>query len=468
MSGTKIAVIGGGVAGSSIALYLSEIGVSVTLFESSDSLVNGPPICHLHAGGNLYREISDEQCLTLLQESVEFMRTYPYAIDFRPTVIAVPKADNGTPQELLPRLLKLQSKYKQLIQQDEKNMVLGSVDEYFKFFTKDDIKLLRDKEILKTPTTMDEWIVPFAKSVDIETIKFPIVIVQEYGINLFRLASTLSISLNKSQNVELKLNTKIKEIQKKSNRWVVDNKEYDYLINAAGFRSGEIDDMVGFKTKRMVEFKAAYVTKCEKFNHTSPEIIFHGQRGTPAGMAQFTPYPDGYFQLHGMTQDITLFKDGLVKSSRYSSQPKLDTRFIKKIEGGWSKECVDTRTKKAIKHISKYIPAFKDAVVTKKPLYGAQQIPGDDETLRAANVSFDKNYARCEIVKASSVLSMSDEITKELIKLNYIDETMYAKRLYRFAKSLDVVDISKLAKKLALERDYPASLANVCFPSTKI
>ncbi len=28
-----------------------------------------------------------------------------------------------------------------------------------------------------------------------------------------------------------------------------------------------------------------------------PEVIFHGERGTPNGMAQLTPYPDGFFQL---------------------------------------------------------------------------------------------------------------------------------------------------------------------------
>ena len=52
MSDKKIAVIGGGIAGASIALYLSEIGLKVDLFEKGTSLVNGPPICHLHAGGN--------------------------------------------------------------------------------------------------------------------------------------------------------------------------------------------------------------------------------------------------------------------------------------------------------------------------------------------------------------------------------------------------------------------------------
>ena len=107
----KIAVVGGGIAGSTIALYLSEIGLNVSLFEKGPSLVNGPPICHLHAGGNLYREISDRQCLTLLKESIDLVRFYPNAVDYRPTVIAVPTDDSGTPQDLLPRLKKLRTEY---------------------------------------------------------------------------------------------------------------------------------------------------------------------------------------------------------------------------------------------------------------------------------------------------------------------------------------------------------------------
>ncbi|HHD80114.1 MAG TPA: FAD-dependent oxidoreductase, partial [Campylobacterales bacterium] len=88
MEKPKIAIVGGGVAGSTAGLYLSQLGLDITLFEQGESLVSGPPFCHLHAGGNLYREISDEQCITLLQQSIDLLRYYPYAIDYRPTVIA--------------------------------------------------------------------------------------------------------------------------------------------------------------------------------------------------------------------------------------------------------------------------------------------------------------------------------------------------------------------------------------------
>ena len=130
-----VGIIGGGVAGSTVALRFAELGVKVTLFEKGSSLVNGPPICHLHAGGNLYREISESQCLTLLKECIDTLRVFPHTINFRPTMIAVPQYDDGDPMDILPRLITLKEAYRSLIQEDNRNQVLGNPDDYFKFIT---------------------------------------------------------------------------------------------------------------------------------------------------------------------------------------------------------------------------------------------------------------------------------------------------------------------------------------------
>jgi len=128
---SKIAIIGGGVAGASVALYLSKLNIDVTLFEKSKSLVSGPPICHIHAGGNLYREISDEQCVTLLKESIELVRFYPNAVDYRPTVITTPIDDPVSATILLDRLELLKKEYQKLIDENSANEVLGKSEEYF-------------------------------------------------------------------------------------------------------------------------------------------------------------------------------------------------------------------------------------------------------------------------------------------------------------------------------------------------
>jgi len=173
-------------------------------------------------------------------------------------------------------------------------------------------------------------------------------------------------------------------------------------------------------------------------------------------MAQFTPYYGNYFQLHGMTKDITLFKKGLVKDK---VDPKLPNKFLDKIELGWDEKEVKERTNNAINHISKFMPSFKKATPTKKPLYGAQQIPGENPELRAAEISFEKDeYARCEIVKANSIFAMANEILKKLQKKGVIKDI----KEIDFSKfELNKEDVDKLATKIAKERGYPQEMGYV-------
>ncbi len=468
----KIAIVGAGVAGSSAAVYFADLGLDVTLFEKESSIVNGPPFCHLHAGGNLYREISDEQCVKLLKQSIDFLRFYPFIVDYRPTVIVLPKTDPSTPEALLPRLKMLEAQYAKLVEKDPANKVLGESSAYYKLYTRKEVEALKKKTLADKPSLADEWMIPVVQNIDLNKVQFPIILVQEYGLNLFRLASGVTLALNESKNVTLHTKTIVSNIQEdwKLGGWNVtyvkdhETKEdhFDYLINAAGFRSGKIDDLVGVECKSMVEFKAAYISKWKKSGETLwPEVIFHGERGTPRGMGQFTPYPGGYFQLHGMTKDITLYEDGLVANSSVSCQPHLKQNFIEKIEKSWSQEETNERTQSAIKHLSQFIPPFAEATVGSKPLFGAQQIPGSDPTLRVAEVSFPtKRYARCEIVKVSSTLDMLDAITKELISLEFLDANVKGKRDIKVLQDLIDKDITAYGEVLCKERKYPTDLAH--------
>jgi len=463
----KVAIVGGGIAGSTAAMCLGKLGLDITLFEKNRNLVSGPPICHLHAGGNLYREISDESCKILLKESIDLLKLYPNAIDYRPTILATPKTDDIDPIDLIPRLEYLKNEYKKLIEKDSTNEVLSFVDNYYKIYTKDDILKFKEKDIVKEPKSFDQWIIPFAKYTNLDKLKFPVIAVQEYGLNIFRLGSMVNLELDKLKNVKILFESTVTNIEETNNQTFnieykkddnINLSEFDYIINSAGFRTGLIDDMLNIKRDSLVEFKAAYVTKWDGCKDRWPEIIFFGKRGTPEGMGQFTPYFNNHFQIHGMTEDITLFKDGLVKNDQNSSQPQLDTKFIDKIEKSWDAKEIEARTKKAIEHIQQYLPIFTDIKVASKPLYGAQQIPGDDANLRTANVSFDKKgYARCEIVKANSVLSMVDEIIKNMRDIGLIDIDNYEDKIS--IKDIDDKKITKKAKEIATNLNYPTDLA---------
>jgi len=459
----KIAIVGGGVAGVSTALIISQMDAEIYLFEQGDSLVSGPPFCHLHAGGNLYPDISNKERVQLLKESIEFLNFYPYSVDYRPTVITFPKRYEKKVEDFLPILDMLKEEYKKLVDIDSNNKVLGSVEDYYKIFYKDELEALKSLKPKKSPKSLKEWLIPVAKYVDLKTLQDPIIVVQEYGLNMFRLAAGATLALSQKDNVNLHLNTKVKNITKDGSKFIVEfnggKESFDYLVNAAGFNSGVIDDMLGFKKQRLVEFKAAYVTKWN-IDIKFPEIIFHGKRGSDKGMGQFTPYPQNYFQLHGMTKKATLFNNGLAKTSNSSSQPKLDKEFLEKIYKGWSKDEVELRTKEAINHLKNFIPKFaKKATVAAKPLYGAQQIPGCNIELRAAEVEFEKNYARCEIVKVSSALTMAKAIAKELHKLGLIKE--YKENIIKCKEQLDLNELTTIAQNIAQNRGYPKVMGNI-------
>lgn len=501
----RVGILGGGTAGATIAIRLAALGLETYLFEKNKSLIDGPPMCHLHAGGNLYREIPDEDCVALLKQCIDILRLYPYTIDVRPTVFAVPTRDEGTPEDLLPRLDILTDAYRELIAQDTNNKVLGEPENYYQLYSHEQLITLSEREQVAVPSSVDEWMIPVAKYLDLDKVKYPLIVVQEYGWNIFRLAASAQLALEGYQHAHVFTDTQVEQVmpvdcENCSNadhhvtKWRIDYQqtsrqqapseqiseqlaaepkvtesiEVDYLINACGFRTGIIDDMVGVKVTRMVEFKSSYITHWKETGGQIPEIIIYGNRGTPEGMAQLTPYPDGYFQIHGMSNFITLFDDGLVASNKESAQPNLPKQYVHYIEDGWDKTPLQARSQQAIDYVTEFVPTFHSAHTVGNALYGGQQIPGEDDTLRVADVSLYSNirYARAENVKASSTLIAADQIVDELTSLGLIDNDTQANRNryaheWSYLVQNDSLDIDKVARVLATERGFPPSMAKV-------
>lgn len=513
----RVGILGGGTAGATIAIRLAALGLETHLFERKTSLIDGPPMCHLHAGGNLYREIPDEDCVALLKQCIDILRLYPYTIDVRPTVFAVPTRDEGFPEDLLPRLDILTEAYRDLIAQDPNNKVLGEPEDYYQLYSHERLIALSERPQVAVPTTVDEWVIPVAKYLDLNKVKFPLIVVQEYGWNIFRLAASAQLALKGYDNAHVFTDTQVKQVvavecsdctnanhhvskwridyqqnptpmkhnakqnetsfnkysstdekQNSDNVHEIESIEVDYLINACGFRTGIIDDMVGVEVERMVEFKSSYITHWDDAGGQIPEIIVYGARGTPEGMAQLTPYPDGYFQIHGMSKFITLFKDGLVASTEASAQPELPKKYLHYIEDGWDKTPLQARSQQSIEYVAEFVPTFNSARTVGNALYGGQQIPGKDDTLRVADVSLYENlhYARAENVKASSTLLAADEIVTQLVSIGLLDNNLAADRKrythdWAYLALNDSLAIDEAARFLAKERGFPAAMAGV-------
>lgn len=467
----SVGIIGGGVSGVVIALQLAELGIDNVLFEQKGNVVNGPPFCHLHAGGNLYPDITNEQCRNLMKESINMARLFPQSIDERPTFISVPKKEGYVVDHIEDRLEMLVDYYKQLIEEDSENEILGSPEDYYKIYREADLDALAKEPAVKRPTTQDEWMTNAIKLVDYKQLKMPVLLVQEYGWNLFRLGAQAQLALNKTDKSTLKLNTKVENIKDVRNQdldynWELQTADavykVDYLVNSCGFRTGKFDDCLHLNVERLVEFKAAYVSNWEPIEGLIPELIFHGERGTPHGMAQLTPYCDDYYQIHGMTEDITLFKNGLVKAKDNGAQPEFDEDIKHKLDVGWDKEEIRTRTESSIDFIAQFVPSFKSATVGGPPLYGAQQITGNDVNLRVGEVSFPTEfYARSEIIKASSALTVANQIIDKMQQdkvISSLPEKPFGNSLL---DSVSKDEIDKLASEFADVRGYPKALSRL-------
>lgn len=343
--------------------------------------------------------------------------------------------------------------------------MLGEPSEYYKLYSKAELEALAQRTQPSHPTNFDEWCIPFAQHADLEALKYPVVAVQEYGWSVFRLAAIANLTLDTLPNASVFTQATFKQADWMGEHWQLgyerEGIDYlmtcDYLVNACGFETGSIDNTVGAKRDRLVEFKAAYVTRWADSQQQWPEVIFHGPRGTDKGMAQLTPYGDGYFQLHGMTKGITLFEDGLVESTNSSAQPELPMPLLSKIRNGWREEVLEERTNNAIKHMAQFIPDYHSAVKGGKALFGAQQIPGTDPVLRAADVTFEDNhYARIEVVKASSTLLAAQKMLQFWFD---IDPNQNVETQHPVAVKWSEQEVEQYAIKLTQERGYPQALA---------
>jgi hypothetical protein len=179
-------------------------------------------------------------------------------------------------------------------------------------------------------------------------------------------------------------------------------------------------------------------------------------------MVQLTPYCNDYYQIHGMTKDITVFENGLVQSKNNQAQPEFNTTIKDKIETGWNTNDIAERTQNAINLVTKFVPTFKSATLGSAPLYGAQQIPGDNPILRVGEVSFPSEfYARSEIIKASSALTVANQIIIKIQEEAIIPTIKKSVLKNNSLNSISKNDINVLASKLATQRGYPDALAKL-------
>ena len=67
------------------------------------------------------------------------------------------------------------------------------------------------------PTTFDEWMIPVSKRLELDGLKFPIVMVQEYGWSILRMSAAVTMALEQLPNCKIMTNTEVLDVQEKEN-----------------------------------------------------------------------------------------------------------------------------------------------------------------------------------------------------------------------------------------------------------
>ncbi len=123
---------------------------------------------------------------------------------------------------------------------------------------------------------------------------------------------------------------------------------------------------------------------------------------------------------------------------------------------------IKTRTENSINYIAQFVPSFNSATVGGPPLYGAQQIPGDDVNLRVGEVSFStKYYARSEIIKASSALTVANQIIDRMQQEKIVSPFPKRSNINSLLNSVSKNEIDKLAAEFTNVRGYPKALSQL-------
>ena len=90
--------------------------------------------------------------------------------------------DEGLPEDLLPRLDILTDAYRKLIEQDVNNKVLGEVEDYYQLYSHQQLIELSKREQVAKPSSVDEWMIPVAKYLDLNKVKFATRLIISLGI----------------------------------------------------------------------------------------------------------------------------------------------------------------------------------------------------------------------------------------------------------------------------------------------
>jgi len=249
----RIAVIGGGIGGVHTAIKLaSDSDTQIDIYEQRGKLLDNSPYCHLHAGGFLYPVLSIHECQELLNSCLEFAEEFGDCLTYRPTIVAYRSTSRFSTERLIFKTRLLSFAYEYYTNR-QNSKPLGDPVFYYAIYTRDDMVYFKENGHFQLTTDLarehhDPYVSIFAEMLDdIDSIKYPFISVIEPGIWQWAVEGKLLKQLSDKSNIKVYLNTyadlHIENNPTSSSNyiWKVNNREYDFVVNATGAYHAELE-----------------------------------------------------------------------------------------------------------------------------------------------------------------------------------------------------------------------------------
>lgn len=304
---SRVAVIGGGIAGTVSALFLARQGLQVDLFEREKGIFMGSSAipAHLYSGVQYFDDISKESIRHCMHDAIAFARTLPFIINPRPTIMALAKKDIRRPEALEEACIMNRKVYTEACRKDPKNRVFGNPLHFYKKYSRADVEKILKGE--KGNNQSARWVAGFAKNTNLDDLQFPIFLIQEFGLDMRHAAGFMEQLIRENPNVRLHLSatvTKVKQVVRGTELTTISPKgdfkgHYHVVVDASGRNLGALESQLNVRNPRMVDVKLAGLFKLPRNHNVDmhvPEIYILGGKGHPAGtsfMSHVSPINPG-------------------------------------------------------------------------------------------------------------------------------------------------------------------------------
>ncbi|NBP00791.1 MAG: FAD-dependent oxidoreductase [Proteobacteria bacterium] len=393
----RVAVVGGGIGGVFTAIQLAKRqNTKVDVYEKNNGILQGPPYCHLHAGGFLYPEISTLDSQALFYHAAMFAEYFPDAIVRRPCIIAYNKHSQYHTHDLLHKCKVIKYLYN-CWHGLHGSTPFGPIDNFYCVYSKDDVIHYKENGHMTSNDSPankfhDQYASAFCELIDdIDSIKYPFVSVCEFTIDQAAVEFQLVNEFYKSDSITLHKNTFVQDLKGQL------QSHYDVVIDCTG-RGSPIESQS--ESPIVAEYKSSWLVECPR-GANFPEIAIIGERGTYNGTLQITPVGTHTCQVHYMSHESTIIKE-------YTYGDDLIPL---------SNETLRTRAKIAMDRVKNFSKHFFDIfeIHSTRNTGGIQRVVENSAENRVSSVYLGENgIVHVKLVKAMSVVYLFKQIARKV------------------------------------------------------